>query len=302
MAELIDIIPVQNTLGEGVVWDERIGAVLWTDIQESKLFRLDFATRNVEKIKLPHRLCSFALTETPTQLLAAFDCGFALFDYRSGDLNWVAQPDSVNKTSGRRLNDGRVDPSGRFWCGGLVEAEGQDADADLFCLEDSGALSTKETGIAISNAICWNAGGNRMYFADSPTRAIYLYDIEQTTGEMSNRRLFAKTPEGAFPDGAVTDTHGQLWNAHWGAGQVVQYTLEGEVAQIVETPVTQPSCVAFGGPARDILFVTSARQGLSAEELVDDQHAGALLMYKTNTKGSAEPYFKASGLLTKNGK
>ena len=68
-AELIDTIEVGNTVGEGVTWDKRTGQLWWTDIQQSKLFRLTYASRELKEYSLPERLGSFGLTDDPTVLI-----------------------------------------------------------------------------------------------------------------------------------------------------------------------------------------------------------------------------------------
>ena len=83
-----------------------------------------------------------------------------------------------------------------------------------------------------------------------------------------------------------------MWNAQWGGGQVLRYTTAGQVDLVVELPVTQPTCVSFGGATMDLLFVTSARQGLSEEQLAAEPAAGDLFVYRTGLKGLPAFNFK----------
>ena len=121
--------------------------------------------------------------------------------------------------------------------------------------------------------------------ADSPLRIIYCYDFDPASGKISNRRVFARTPQGAHPDGATVDAQGYLWSAHWGAGTVVRYAPDGEVDRVLAVPASQPTCVAFGGTELDLLFVTSARDGLSAQALAAQSGAGDVFVYKMDVKG-----------------
>ncbi|HEY4973334.1 MAG TPA: SMP-30/gluconolactonase/LRE family protein, partial [Steroidobacteraceae bacterium] len=180
-----------------------------------------------------------------------------------------------------------------FWAGSMVEGAGA-ACGKLYCLQHSRselAASVHLTGIAISNSICFSPDGTQMYFADTPQRQILRYDLDAASGALSNRQLFARTPPGAFPDGSQVDAQGHLWNAQWGAGRVVRYAPDGAISGTIDVPASQVSCVAFGGPHLDLLFVTSARQDLKPAQLASDPEAGNLFVYQLNVRGLAEPRF-----------
>ena len=78
---------------------------------------------------------------------------------------------------------------------------------------------------------------------------------------------FAQVPGASGePDGSCIDADGYLWNAQWGASQVVRYAPDGSVDRVVETPALQPSCVSIGGSALDQLLVMAAE--MEADDLV----------------------------------
>jgi sugar lactone lactonase YvrE len=60
----------------------------------------------------------------------------------------------------------------------------------------------------------------------------------------------------------TVDSTGCLWIAMWGGGRIVRVSPEGSVIDVVPVPVAQPSSCAFGGPELDVLYVTTAREGL----------------------------------------
>ena len=282
----IGTIPVGNTLGEGVLWDAASQTLWWTDIHERKLYRHDYRTRVTEMLPTPERLCSFGFVQGSGNLIAAFESGLALYDPASGTTDWLARPDLE---AGVRFNDGRVDRRGRFWAGTMVEAGS--GSATLYSLDGSKKLGTRESGVAISNGICWSPDSTRFYFADSPLRTIFVYDFDAATGAISNKRVFATTPEGAFPDGANVDEDGFLWSAHWGAGDVVRYAPDGTIERTIRVPASQPTCIAFGGPDLDLLFVTSARDGLKQEALLRDPSAGDVFIYRVGVRGLPDSRF-----------
>lgn len=289
MSELLEILAVGQLHGEGVQWNADDGCLWWTDISGCALHRYSLEQRRLQSFATPERLGCFAFVEGDARLLAAFATGFALFDPASGALEWLDRCEPAG--SGRRFNDGRVDRQGRFWAGSMVEdaTRAEPYSAGLYCLGADGRAQLRETGIGIANGLCWSPDGRIMYFADSPRHAIHAYDFDPDTGGIGNRREFARTAPGVEPDGSCVDAEGCVWNAQWGAGQVQRYAPDGRVLERVETPgAMQPTCVAFAGPALDLLCVTTARIGLSPAALASQAHAGDVFIYRTGARGLAE--------------
>jgi sugar lactone lactonase YvrE len=287
---LLEIISAQNIVGEGIVWDPDVQCIWWTDIQGRRLFRYSWpgsATRQV--YELPERLGSFGLRSAGAGLIAAFESGIAFFEPDRSRIEWLMRlPAMATKV---RFNDGRVDRQGRFWCGTMVEGDRTKPIGQLFCVDVRGQVTCHLEGILISNGICWSPDSRRFYFADSPRREISVFDFDPAAGTISNRRVFARTPEGTSPDGADFDAEGGLWSATWGGRRVVRYTTDGTIDRVVEVPVSQPSCVAFGGPQLTHLFVTSAREGLSKAAADREPHAGDVFVFEMSVRGLASPRF-----------
>jgi sugar lactone lactonase YvrE len=288
-AELIDTVRAGNTLGESAAWDPVEERLWWTDIQERRLFRYDPRSASLATYELPERLGSFGFVDGGERLIAAFESGFALYHPPSARIEWIARP--AHGAPNVRFNDGRVDRQGRFWAGSMTEGGGAPL-GKLYCLDGRDAR-VHLTDIAICNSICFSPDGRHLYFADTPQRAILAFELDGPGGVLSNRRVFARTPEGAFPDGANVDADGHLWSAHWGAGRIVRYAPDGRISGEIEIPASQPTCVAFGGRDLDLLFVTSAREGLGAATLQTQRHAGDLFVYSVNVRGLADRAFAA---------
>jgi len=283
----VDSIPAQNILGEGVSWHDETQSLWWTDIHGRRLFRYDFATRKTETFATPERLTSFGFTHKPDTLIAALETGIAFYEPATQKTSWLHRPHL--ETRDIRFNDGRVDRQGRFWTGTMIEGpDAAPSSAALYSLDHTRSLRAHADGIAISNGICWSPDSTRMYFADSVKQTIWVYDFDTGTGVIANRRVFAQTPEGAYPDGANVDSEGYLWSAHWGAGKVVRYAPDGTIERTLTVPAEQPTCVAFGGPKLDLLFVTSAREGLSKDTLASQPGAGDVFIYKAPVPGIAD--------------
>lgn len=286
---LIETLRVKNELGEGVIWDAAGAAVWWTDIQGSTLYRYSPQDKKLEQWATPERLGSFALVANSDKLICGFASGFAYFNPVKGAIQWLSKIEQDNP--GTRLNDGRADRQGRFWAGSMVEVGEQGAGA-LYSVDHKLRVSSQISGLTISNGLCWSPDGKLMYHTDTPSRSIYRYDFDTVSGAISNQSLLVRTEKGCFPDGATVDAKGYIWSAQWGASRVVRYNPEGETDFILPLPVSQPTCVAFGGSDLNRLFVTSAYEGLDAEARATQPEAGNLFIFETDIKGIADPQFQ----------
>lgn len=287
-ARLIETVRVENELGEGVIWDVNQAAVWWVDIDGSTLYRYRPEGKQLDQWTTPERLASFALVIDSDYLVCGFASGFAYFNPWTADLQWVQSIESKNGSI--RLNDGRADRQGRFWAGGMVENGGPSGGV-LYCLDQQLQVSEKVSGLRISNGLCWSPDSAVMYHTDTPSRRIDRYDFDSTGAEIGNKVTFVETQEGCFPDGSTVDAQGYIWNAQWAASQVVRYNPKGEVDFVLPLPVSQPTCVAFGGPQLDLLLVTSASKGLSETAREAQPDAGSLFIFQTNIIGIADPLF-----------
>lgn len=282
---LVDEIAVGNSLGEGVQWRQADQSVWWTDIHGCKLYQLRWPSRELIQYGTPEPLTAFAFTAEEGKLLASFAGGFAWFYPADGHIEYQHR---IATDGGVRLNDGRLDRQGRFWTASMSTLAEPDASGSLYCLDGEAQLSVHEIGLQIGNGCAWSPDSRTFYLADSPRRRIDAYDFDAAAGRLSGRRRFVETPMGAYPDGATVDSDGMLWSAHWGAGQVLRYRSDGSIDCSVAVPAKQSSCVCFGGAELNLLFVTSAREGLDDEALAADPRAGNLFVYETPFRGLTE--------------
>ncbi len=277
-------LDVQNQLGEGVLWDARSQSAVWTDIESACFWQWQPGGDPV-RFPLPQRLGSFALTDQPGIYLGAFEDGFAMFTPATGAFEMLAAVTAAH--AHLRMNDGRVDRGGIFWAGSMAEAKG-DPRGSLWRY-DGGRAATPFLGdIRIPNSLCWNRDGSRMYFADTPRQLIWCYAFDAVAGPVGTPEAFATTSGERYPDGSCIDADDHLWNAQWGAGEIVRYRPDGSVERRLKLPVSQPSCVAFGGPDLNQLMITTARVDLTAAQCAQQPLAGALLVYQIDVTGLPE--------------
>ncbi|WP_108127736.1 SMP-30/gluconolactonase/LRE family protein [Saccharospirillum mangrovi] len=284
--ELLFSLEVANHLGEGVQWHAPSQTLWWTDIHESQLFRFDWASQTLTQWQTPDRLTSFSVLDTnPIQLLVSFARGFALYQPHTQTVDWLAQPELDRPN--QRFNDGRVDPQGRFWAGTMQDTGERQPLGSLYKLDVDGAKPIL-SDLTIPNALCWNLAGTVMYHADTPTGRIRQFDFDAATGTLSNERPFATAPRG-YPDGANTSADGSLLCALFSGSAVACFDSDGTLQALHPLPVSQPTCVALGGPDGNLLFVTSATEAMSDAQRQREPMAGNLLVYASPYQAKPEP-------------
>jgi L-arabinonolactonase len=278
-----------NVLSEGIVWCERAQALYWTDIQRAMLCRLHPASGALEHWPMPERLASFALCEADGWLLLALASRLAFFRLADGQLQTLHEVEPGLPT---RSNDGACDRQGRFVFGTMHEPAAGSRQALGSFWRLNADLSLEHLAlphVAISNSIAFNPDGTTMYYCDSLSRCIQRCEYGDTLGAP---QLFADLGDVAGePDGSCVDADGSLWNAQWGLARVVCYAADGSVRQLLPVPAHQPTRPAFGGADLDMLYVTSARDGMHGAQLDADVHAGALFRSRVGVRGLPEPRF-----------
>ena len=285
-----------DVLGEGPLWSVSDGALYWLDIAQRRLYRKAPSESADHAWNLPDYPGCVAEVG-PETIAIAMGEGVQLFPVQGGTLQ--LQCSHRDRRKGTRFNDGKVDPSGRFWVGTMQNNFGPDgnpvpltrSDGALYRFDPDGTVSTLEENIGVSNTLAWSLERKRFYFADSIPGCIYVYDYDAETGRIHNRRTYFDAPGFGIPDGSAIDVDGCLWNARWDGGAILRITPEGEVDRRIELPLPRPTSCIFGGPRFETLFVTSARQSLSAAELHECPLSGSVLAIHGLAQGLPVPPF-----------
>lgn len=275
-----------DRLGECPLWDERESMLWWVDSRWPALKRFDPATGAVMMQVLPEVVGSIAF-RNQGGLLAATKSGLHVLDGSGGALEPRANPEAHLPEN--RFNDGRCDRAGRFWAGTMCDAR-RDPTGSLYRFDADFACVKLRNAIIIPNGLAFSPDNRTMYFADTNRHTIWAWDYDLASGAATHERVFADTGE-ARPDGSCVDADGGLWNAQYGGGRLVRYAPTGKVDRVVEVPVANPTCCAFGGDDLGTLYVTTATQRLSPEDLAQQPLAGSLLALRPGVKGLPEGRF-----------
>jgi D-xylonolactonase len=282
-SDVLCVADVHAVLGEGPVWVRREAALYWLDIKGRKIFRLG-ENGQLDQWETPLRVGSLA-PRASGGFVAGTDHGIATIDLASGRFEVVHQPEA--DLPANRFNDGKVDRGGRFWAGTMDDTE-QDATGSLYRIGPDLRSTRIDQGYKVANGPAFSSSGDLMYHNDSARRITYVFDLDDA-GKASNRRVFATYGEDeGYPDGMTVDAEACLWIAFWDGGCVRRYSPEAKCLATVELPVARPTSCAFGGPALDRLYITSASVGLDQAALSAQPQAGGLFMTAPGVRGLSE--------------
>lgn len=277
------VVNGHDQLGEGPIWDAERNMLYWVDIMGQKVRSFDPATSRQTQLHVGQAVGT-VVPRSSGGLMVAVQHGFASLDVETKRLTLIHDPEP--HLPDNRFNDVKCDPAGRFWAGTMAfEPKGKTG--SLYCLDTDLSVRKVLGDVTISNGIVWSLDHKSMYYIDSPTYVVRTYDYDVVSGQIRNERVLFKIPRDVgLPDGMAIDVHGRLWIAHFGGAKICCWDPQtGRIVQTIETPVSQVTACAFGGPELDTLYITSSLLGLSEDQLKKEPQAGALFSARPGCRG-----------------
>ena len=253
------VVDYKNIVGEGPLWNTLDNRLYWGDITGGKLFRYDPATGDHEQIFEGAVVGGFTIQADGSLLLFMEHGRIAVL--RDGQLTDIFQ--SLAGEEANRFNDVIADPRGRVFCGTMALDSSKGVSMEvvgrLYRLDTDGSITQLLDSVGISNGLGFTPDRKQMYYTDSPRHEIYLFDYNESTGEITNQRVFTTTPEDeGIPDGMTVDAEGYVWSARAEGGRVVRYSPDGKLDRTVLFPTANiPSSLIFGGPEMTDIYVTT---------------------------------------------
>lgn len=281
MVELV--LDAQAQVGEGAIWHGPRQVLYWVDISAGYLHCHDPAANTHRKFNLG-RMVGTVVPRRSGGVILALDNGFASFDLDTETLIPIADPES--HLPGNRFNDGKCDPAGRLWAG-TMGVNPTTPSGHLYCLHADHSVHHHLDNLTISNGLAWSLDSQTMYFIDSLTQQVVAFDFDLAMGALSRPRVVIEIPkEDGLPDGMTIDSEGKLWIALWGGHQVAQWDpVSGKRLRHIPVPASQVASCAFGGPDLEVLYITTARIGLSPSDLATQPLAGGLFKTRPGVRG-----------------
>jgi sugar lactone lactonase YvrE len=224
--------------------------------------------------------------------LLAADAGFAHLSV-DGDVRMLAEPEHAQRGT-VRMNDAKCDPAGRLWAGSMACDERPGA-GSLFRVDLDGSVTRVLRDRHVSNGIDWSPDGRTFYYADSGQGVLYSAPYDLDRGEIGPLRpLLEPAPGQGMPDGLTVDAEGMLWVAFWGGSAVRRYDPSGRLLQEVRTDAPHTTSCCLGGADGRTLFITSATDGLTPDELASSPNSGRLLATRVDVPGPPASPFRGA--------
>lgn len=268
----------EAALGEGPTWDADARRLIWVDILGSRVHTYDPATGH-RTVMTTEQHVGAAKPRVGGGLVLNLRDGVGLRE-NDGTFRWL----HLEPVPGRRGNDAAVAPDGSLFAGTMRYDE-VPGGGTLSRVTGDGTVRAVLDDVAVSNGTGWSPDGRLMYYIDSPTRRVDVFDVDDDAVPVSRRPL-AQVDRG-FPDGLTVDADGCVWVALWDGGAIHRYTPAGKLDRVLELPVVRPTACAFGGADLTDLYITTARTGLTAPHPL----SGSLLVVPGAGKGLPQPAF-----------
>jgi len=285
------LLDMRAELGESPAWDAAANRLYWVNIHAGDLHIFHPRNKTDSRINLGEAVGCVAPCQSG-DLVIALRSGFATLNPYTQTLTRRINPDP--HLPGNRFNDGKCDPAGRFLAGTMDDAE-KEACGALYCYSPDGTLKTLLTGVRTSNGLAWSPDHQTFYYIDTPTRRVTAFDYDLATGNIANPRPAVNVPpELGWPDGMTSDAEGTLWVALWGGAKLTRWNpATGQLLEAIPVPALNVTACVFGGTNLTDLYITSARKGMSQEQLAKYPLSGGLFRIRTNIQGT--PTFTFGG-------
>ena len=271
--------------GEGPIWDIAQEAVYWVDIDGCKAHRYRIGHNDIDTWDLPEKTGWLLPCLNRVEWLAGCKSGIYLtnLDKGSYDLLLNPEPDSPQN----RLNDAKIDASGRLWCGTMND-ERKIPDGWLYRIDSNLHCTRWDGPFIVTNGPAMTPDDRILYHVNTSGRVVYAFD-KSPDGTIKDRRIFAKiSADQGKPDGLTVDAEGFIWLAHFGGSRITRFAPDGSIDGVLEVPCPQVTSCTFGGPDMNILFITTAARNI---DLTEYPKAGSLFCVETNVYGLPSPKF-----------
>ena len=302
------VVTQPSGLGESPFWHPDEQMLYWIDIPGRQIHRLNVFMGSVQSWPMPSQPGSIAparsLGESSGLVIALRDGIYRARDW-GGDLQQLVRATHDSATT--RFNDGKADPRGRFWAGTMYEPRDVNS-AQLFSLDCRNAkmpkLELKASHAVIANGLAWSPDAATVYWADTPSHTVRAWDWDSESNAMSRERVFKQWPGkpdgwqpgmpgyGGRPDGAAVDIQGNYYVAMFEGARIVKLSPSGEVLLDIPVPAQCPTMPCFGGSDLQTLYLTTARDKRSAQELQTYPDSGCVFSMRVDVPGLPVNFFE----------
>ncbi len=289
-ADIAVVVHSHNIVGESPIWCPKEQVLYLVDITGQQIHCFKPGDGSYRSWTLPEIVTSLS-TRAKGGLILTLHKNFAFYDLQTEAPDILAAPEPDRPDN--RFNDGKCDRQGRLWAGTMGAKDWNAASGALYRYEPGGRITLMQDQVKCSNGTGWSPDARTMYYTESFRYGIFAYDFDPATGAIENRRPFVTLdPSGpGFPDGLTVDTEGFVWSAQPVYGRLVRYDPQGKMERIIALPVSRGTSCIFGGPDYRTLYITSATETLTPDELKEEPLAGSTFAFEPGIQGIPETPF-----------
>ncbi len=276
---------INYDIGEGPIWHPSSNKLIFVDCNLGYIHQLDPTSGVITK---------YEVGETIGVALPCKSGGFVVTS-KGGLLSY----DEKNQTSllvpiesslpSNRMNDGKCDSLGRLWSGTFSSTFERGA-GSLYRIDPDLSVTKVVSEVRVSNGIAWNQSETLMYFNDTLSSGIDVFDYDITHGTISNRRRFVDIErKQGLPDGLTVDIEGCVWVALFYGSEVRRYNPQGHLVGVVKLPTSRVTSCNFGGTDLTDLYITTADFKINDDGFPHEPEAG--YVFKCNPGVSGLPSY-----------
>uniref|UniRef100_A0A8C6SJB6 SMP-30/Gluconolactonase/LRE-like region domain-containing protein n=1 Tax=Neogobius melanostomus TaxID=47308 RepID=A0A8C6SJB6_9GOBI len=216
---------VRALIGEGPLWEESEQTLLFVDIMGKKIHRWSSASNQIASLDTGEapRPVGFAVAAQGGGYVAGVGRSFSSVDWSTGAVTSLVTVDDDKPQN--RLNDGKVDPTGRLFAGtmGLEQSPGQVQmkQGALFSLDSE--LKLQKLLDQYLERLDWSSDGKLFFYVDSLEKSVDV--LIMTSGpETSVRTIYYSVLIVRIgpPDGLTLDSDGNIWVSCYDGGRVLK--------------------------------------------------------------------------------
>ncbi len=273
---------IKTSLGEGPLWHKDEKRLYFVDIVNFKVHGYDPNTKNIAKWTFPTYVGAIA-QGGEDELYVAVQNELVVLNTRTGSTKTIL---SLDLDKEMRFNECKCDRQGRFWMG-TMHLEAKKGIGAFYRVDLDGSVTKVLAGLSVPNGFCWSQDNQFMYHIDSFDYAVKRFRYDERSGMLTNPQVAVSLPDDSIiPDGMCMDRNGNLWVAMWGGSKVACFNpKDGELMAEVEVPAPHVTSCAFGGDNFDKLYITTARLGLTDEQLEEYPLSGSVFSCDVGVSG-----------------
>jgi sugar lactone lactonase YvrE len=281
------VLDARAIVGESPVWDAVRGVLWWVDIPRGIVHSFNPKSGLDQTFPAGPTVGSVALC-TDGNILVAAQSEVGILEPETR--RWKPIINFADDASAHRSNDGKCDPAGRFWLGRMA-IDAAPGRGSLSRIEQNCIITTMIEGLTIPNGMAWSLDFKRMYFVDSPQRAVVEYPYDVESGEIGSNRCLIQFADPTALPGMTIDSEGAIWVAMWGGSCVLRISPAGQVIDRIDLPVSQVASCTFAGDDLFDLYITTAREDFSAADIKREPTSGGLFRLRTGVCGTLPALF-----------